>query len=165
MLPGVLPGVTWCYLECYLGVAWRYLGFYFRVVFFYGPKISAFLKLKLLGKDQFHLEMLPGPTPVVVTCLPGPPSEQQARVPIVQNGHFKGESIDIGHNIVRRNSHILCTRRARTLRFNASAVLRVYQMTRNGTSRETHNPVILGSRYNSFLVWVFTAETAGCAIS
>ena len=54
--------------------------------------------------------------------------------------------------------HEACT--DRTLRFNASAVLRVYQMTRNGTSRETHNPVILGSRYNSFLVWFFTAETA-----
>ena len=30
-----------------------YLGFYFGVVFFGGPKISAFLKLKLLEKDQF----------------------------------------------------------------------------------------------------------------
>ena len=83
---------TWCYLECYLvlpgsylecylvlpGVTWalpgRYLGFYFGVVFLCGPKISAFLKLKLLEKINFHLEVLPGPTPVVVTCLPGPPS-------------------------------------------------------------------------------------------
>ena len=54
------PGVTWCYLECYLvlpgvlpGVTWRYLRFYFGVVFFCGPKISAFLKLKLWEKNQF----------------------------------------------------------------------------------------------------------------
>ena len=67
MLPGVLHGVT-------LTLPRGYLGFYFGITIFYGPKISAFLKLKLLGKINFHLEMLPGPTPVVVTCLPGPPS-------------------------------------------------------------------------------------------
>ena len=64
---------TWCYLECYLVLFGRclasgYLGFYFGVVFsfcfFCGPKISAFLKLKPLVKNQFP--------PVVVTCLPGP---------------------------------------------------------------------------------------------
>ena len=48
MLPGVtwaLPGVTGCY---------RVLpGFLFWSIFFCGPKISAFLKLKLLGKNQF----------------------------------------------------------------------------------------------------------------
>ena len=78
----VLPGVTWCYLECYLvlpgvspGVTWAlpgYLAFFY--VFFLCPKITAFLKLKLFEKNNFHLKMLPGPTPVVVTCLPGPPS-------------------------------------------------------------------------------------------
>ena len=31
VLPGALPGVTWCYL----GVAWRYLVFYFGVGFFF----------------------------------------------------------------------------------------------------------------------------------
>ena len=60
---------TWCYLECYLvlsgvlpGVTWalpgRYLalpGVLFWSRFFYGPKISAFLKLKLLEKNQFPL--------------------------------------------------------------------------------------------------------------
>ena len=72
VLPGVLPGVTWSVTWsvtwCYLSVAWRYLGFILECCFC-GPKISAFLKLKL-----FHLEMLPGPTPLVVTCLPGPPA-------------------------------------------------------------------------------------------
>ena len=68
----VLPGVTWSATWCYLGVAWRYLGLYFGVVFFCGPKISAFLKLKLWEKINFHLEMLPRPTPVVVTSLPAP---------------------------------------------------------------------------------------------
>ena len=66
---------AWCYLECYLVLPGRYLGYYLGVCFFCGPKISAFLKLKLLEKINFHLEMLPRPTPVVVTCLPGPPSE------------------------------------------------------------------------------------------
>ena len=57
VLPGVLPGVTWRVTWCYLGVTWalpgRYLGFHFGVFFFCGPKISAFLKLKLLEKNQF----------------------------------------------------------------------------------------------------------------
>ena len=77
----VLPGVTWSVTWCYLGVAWCYLGLYFGVVsFFCGPKISAFLKLKLLEKINFHLEMLPGPTLVVVTCLPGPLSGLQCQL-------------------------------------------------------------------------------------
>ena len=49
VLPGVLPGVTWRYLECYLVLPGRYLGCYFGM-FFCGPKIPAFLKLKLLKK-------------------------------------------------------------------------------------------------------------------
>ena len=58
VLPGALPGVTW-------SVTWYYLGCYFGD-FFCGPKISAFLNLKLL-KNIFYLEMLPGPAPVLVT--------------------------------------------------------------------------------------------------
>ena len=49
-------------------------GFLFRSRFSCGPEISAFFKLKILEKIDFHLEMLPGPTSVVVTCLPSPPS-------------------------------------------------------------------------------------------
>ena len=45
VLPGVIPGVTWALP----GVTWVFIS----ESFFYGPKISAFLKLKLLGKDQF----------------------------------------------------------------------------------------------------------------
>ena len=45
VLPGVLPGVTWCYLECYLDVTWVVI---LGSLFFCGPKISAFLNLKLL---------------------------------------------------------------------------------------------------------------------
>ena len=71
VLPGVLPGVTWRYLECYLVLPGRYLGCYFWMLFFCGPKIPASLKLKLLK----NLETLPGPAPVLVTWLPGPPSE------------------------------------------------------------------------------------------
>ena len=48
VLPGVLLGVIWALP----GVAWRYLGFYFGVFFLCGPKISAFLKLKLLEKKS-----------------------------------------------------------------------------------------------------------------
>ena len=68
---------TWCYLECYLvlpRVLQCYLvlpggclalpGFYFGVVFFCGPKISAFLKLKLLEKKQFP----PGDVTWAHTC-------------------------------------------------------------------------------------------------
>ena len=56
VLPGVLPGVTRSVTWCYLGVAWRrwrYLGFLFWSSFFCGPKMSAFLKLELLDKNQF----------------------------------------------------------------------------------------------------------------
>ena len=62
-------GVTWSVIItcCYLGVAWRYLVFLFWSVLFVIPKYPRF------GKINFHLEMLPGPTHVVVTCLPGPP--------------------------------------------------------------------------------------------
>ena len=74
MLPGVLPGVTWSVTWCYLGVAWL-PGFFLFI--FCGPKITAFLKLELFEKSNFHLKMLPGPTPVVVTCLPGPPSDMR----------------------------------------------------------------------------------------
>jgi hypothetical protein len=64
VLPGVLvlPGVTWRYLECYLVLPGRYLGFYFGVVFFFcGPKISAFLKLKLLEKSISNWRCYLGP--------------------------------------------------------------------------------------------------------
>ena len=47
VLPGVLPGVTWSVTWCDLGVAWL-PGFFY--VFFCGPKITAFLKLKLFEK-------------------------------------------------------------------------------------------------------------------
>ena len=53
VLPGVLPGVTWSVTWCYL-VPGRCLvlpGYSFG--FFGGPKISAFLKLKLLEENQF----------------------------------------------------------------------------------------------------------------
>ena len=43
-------GVTWSVTWCYLGVAWRYLGFILESCFC-GPKISAFLKLKLKKKS------------------------------------------------------------------------------------------------------------------
>ena len=46
MLPGVLPGVTWALPGVY---TWVFILKYFLC----GPKISAFLKLKLLGKNQF----------------------------------------------------------------------------------------------------------------
>jgi len=49
VLPGVLPRVTWALP----GVTGCYLGFHFEVFSFGGPKISAFLKLKPLGKNQF----------------------------------------------------------------------------------------------------------------
>ena len=74
---------TWCYLECYLvlpGVLpavvlpGRYLGFYFGVGCFFVPKYPRFSNSNFWKKINFHLEMLPGPTPVVVTGLPGPPS-------------------------------------------------------------------------------------------
>ena len=45
VLPGVSPGVTWALP----GVTWV---FYFGVVFFFVPKKSAFLKLKLLEENQ-----------------------------------------------------------------------------------------------------------------
>ena len=59
VLPGVLPGVIWSVTWCYLGVTWALpgvtWGFILESFFFYGPKISAFLKLKLLEKIQFPL--------------------------------------------------------------------------------------------------------------
>ena len=59
--PGVAWSVTWCYLECYLecylvlpGRCLAIPGFLFWIrLFFGGLKISAFLKLKPLEKDQF----------------------------------------------------------------------------------------------------------------
>ena len=50
VLPGVLPGVTWVLPGRYLGVTWVFI---LESFFFGGPKISAFLKLKLLEKNQF----------------------------------------------------------------------------------------------------------------
>ena len=38
------------------------------------PKCPRSSNSNFWTKINFHLEMLPGPTPVVVTCLPGPPS-------------------------------------------------------------------------------------------
>jgi hypothetical protein len=66
----VLPGVTWALH----GVTGCYLGFYFGVVFFVVPKYPRCSNSKFWEKINFHLEMLPGPTPVVVACLLGPPS-------------------------------------------------------------------------------------------
>ena len=55
--PGVTWSVTWCYLECYLvlpgvspGVTWALPGYLAFFMFFLGPKITAFLKLKLFEK-------------------------------------------------------------------------------------------------------------------
>ena len=45
MLPGVLRGVPWALP----GVTWGYM----LECFLYAPKISAFLKFKLLGKNHF----------------------------------------------------------------------------------------------------------------
>ena len=60
MLPGVSPGVTW-----------RYLAFFNFFLWFQNDRVP---QTQTFQKNHFHLEMLPGPTPVVVTCLPGPPS-------------------------------------------------------------------------------------------
>ena len=75
MAAWVLPDVTCRYLECYL--VFSYLGVTWVVIL--GCKIPASLKLKLLKRIFFHLEMLPGPAPVLVTWLPGPPSEKIAK--------------------------------------------------------------------------------------
>ena len=59
--------------ECYL-VYLVFPGLLFRSSDFVcvcDPKMSAFLKLKLLKTNNFHLEMLPGPAPVLVTWLAG----------------------------------------------------------------------------------------------
>ena len=82
VLPGVLSGVTWsvtwCYLECYLVLPGCCLALpgcsSFWSSSFYGPKYPRSSNSDFWEKINFHLEMLPGPTPVVVTCLPGPPS-------------------------------------------------------------------------------------------
>ena len=75
--PGVTWSVTWCYLECYLVLPGRCLalpGFFILEFFFVVPKYPRFSNSNFWKKINFHPEMLPGPTPVVVTCLPGPPS-------------------------------------------------------------------------------------------
>ena len=81
VLPGVLPGVTWSVTWCYLVLPRRCLalhGFLFWSSFFFVvPKHPRFSNSNFWKKINFHLEMLPGPTPVVVTCLPGPPSASQ----------------------------------------------------------------------------------------
>ena len=79
VLPGVLPGVTWSVTWCYLVLPGRYLGVTWVFIlesffFFVVPKYPRFSNSNFWKKINFHLEMLPGPTPVVVTCLPGPPS-------------------------------------------------------------------------------------------
>ena len=66
----MLPGVTWGFiLESF---------FFFMV-----PKYPRSLNSNFWKKINFHLEMLPGPTPVVVTCLPGPPSAPGTRAPML----------------------------------------------------------------------------------
>ena len=93
--PGVTWSVTWCYLECYLVLPGRCLalpGFLFWSRFFFVvPKYPRSSNSNFWKKINFHLEMLPGPTPVVVTCLPGPPSGWAAeatwrRTPVVRCG-------------------------------------------------------------------------------
>ena len=66
----MLLGVTW-------SVTWALPGLLFWDAFLgWGPKIPASLN-QTFEKIIFHLEMLPGPAPqvVLVTWLPGPPSE------------------------------------------------------------------------------------------
>ena len=68
----LLPGsVIWHYrrVTC---VTWVFI--WDSIFLVVGPKTISFLKLNFWGNMYFHLEMLPGPTPVVVTCLLGPPS-------------------------------------------------------------------------------------------
>ena len=78
---------TWCYLECYmvLPAAGRCLalpGFPFWSSFFcVVPKYPRSPNSNFWKKINFHLEVLPVPTPVVVTCLPGPPSDSIAMAP------------------------------------------------------------------------------------
>ena len=73
MVAWVLPGVTWCYWS----VTWVVI---LGKFLFCELQIPAFLKPKLLKNiifTMFHLEMLPGPAPVLVIWLPGPPSVHQ----------------------------------------------------------------------------------------
>ena len=63
VLPGALPGVTW-------SATWALPGI--TLVYIWGgvqnirvPQTQTFEE-----KNDFHVEMLPGATPVVVTCLP-----------------------------------------------------------------------------------------------
>ena len=74
VLPGVLPGVTWRYLECYLGVTWVVTWVVILGCFFSWSQNTRVPQIQTFEKNIFHLEMLPGPAPVLVTWLPGPPS-------------------------------------------------------------------------------------------
>ena len=65
MLPGVSPGVTWALP----GVTWLFF------IFLWSQNNRVPQTQTFRTENNFHLEMLPGPTPVVVTCLPGPPSD------------------------------------------------------------------------------------------
>ena len=56
--------------------------FWSRFLFFVVPKSPRFSNSNFWKKTNSHLEMLPGPTPVFVTCLPGPPSAQMRRLPL-----------------------------------------------------------------------------------
>ena len=67
VLPGVLPGVL---LGCYNYLALPGFSFYLGVVF---SKYPSFSNSNFWKKINFHLEILPGPTHVVVICLPGLP--------------------------------------------------------------------------------------------
>ena len=63
VLPGVLPGVTWALP----GVTWV---LFWSLFFLWSQNIRVPQTQTFGQKINFHLEMLPGPTPVVVTCLP-----------------------------------------------------------------------------------------------
>ena len=70
VLPGVLPRVSPGVLPGH-GVTWVFI---FESFIFAVPKYPRSSNSNFWEKINFHLEVLPGPRPVVVTCSPGPPS-------------------------------------------------------------------------------------------
>ena len=70
VLPGVLIGVTWRYPESYLVLPGRYLGCYFGMFCFLWSQNTRVPQTQTFEKMIFHLEMLPGLAPVLVTWLP-----------------------------------------------------------------------------------------------
>ena len=116
VLSGVLPGYTWCYLECYLEcylvLPGRYLGCYFKS-FFVAQNIRV-PQTQTFEKENFHLEMLPGPAPVLVTWLPGPPSVLNVICihppPVLPSAHIPFAQTQI-NDALRRRTHAICRKR------------------------------------------------------